>query len=169
MIWSNPISAGWVIHKLEKIIPMKFFHHCECSEPHVRFPNLGIQRKNWESPGNLTLKASRIWLQENTTGLGETDSSLEGYKQNLAWTKTQRKEAGTPHKTEPTLPISAGVSPLEIWVSRGSPQGRGKVSLGINPLGGPHKPDHRAYRPEGWVTSAKTLLGLGGTTTSISR
>ena len=30
---------------------------------HIRFPNLGIQQKDREPPGNLTLKDSGIWLQ----------------------------------------------------------------------------------------------------------
>ena len=38
-----------------------------------------------------------------STGLGETNSTLGGHKQNLACTKTQRKEAETPQETEPDL------------------------------------------------------------------
>ena len=128
----------------------------QVSQPGNPTKELGIPRESdFEGQRDLiTRKYHRIG--------GNRDSSLEGYKQNLAWTKTQRKEAGTPHKTEPKLPISVGVSPLEVWVSRGSPEGRGKVSLGINPLGGPHKPDHRAYRSEGWVTSGQNSIGVGG-------
>jgi hypothetical protein len=33
---------------------------CEGSEPHIRLPRLGIQQMDWESSGNLTLKASGI-------------------------------------------------------------------------------------------------------------
>ena len=51
--------------------------------------------------------------------------------------KTGRRGAVTPPKTEPKLPASAGGPPVEVWVSRGSPQGQGhwKVPLGVNPLG----------------------------------
>ena len=38
-----------------------------------RFPNLGIWQRDWEPPGNLTLKASGIWIQ-NFHRTGETDS-----------------------------------------------------------------------------------------------
>ena len=31
------------------------------TRPHIRLPILGIQQRDWESPGNLTLKVSRIW------------------------------------------------------------------------------------------------------------
>ena len=73
------------------------------------------------------------------------DSSLGGYKRNLAHTKTQRKGAMTPRDTEPKLPATVEGSPVEVWVVRGSPQGRGhwqqqsgKVPFGVNPLGGCH-------------------------------
>ena len=60
-------------------------------------------------------------------------------------TKTQSKEAVTPQETEPKLPASVGVPPVEAWVRKSSPQGWGywqqqdrKVPLGINPLGVHH-------------------------------
>ena len=40
---------------------------------HSRFPNLGVWQRDWEPPGNLTLEASRIWLQ-NLHRTGEIDS-----------------------------------------------------------------------------------------------
>ena len=69
-IKSNPITAGWVTHKLE--IPQKSTHWSEGSEPHVRLPNLGVQEREEEFLENQTLKANGIWL----TGLGETETSL---------------------------------------------------------------------------------------------
>ena len=60
---------------------------------------------------------------KTSTGLGETDSSLGGHKQNLVHTKTQRK-AENPQETEPNLPASVGRSPVEAWVGRGLPQGQ---------------------------------------------
>ena len=55
-------------------------------------------------------------------GLGETDSTLGGHRQGLACTKTQGKGAVTPQKTEPDLNAGVGGSPVEVWVSSGSPQ-----------------------------------------------
>ena len=55
MIKSNPIPAGW-----ENDNTKKFSHYCEGSEPHIRLPSLGIQQRDWESPGNLDLRASGI-------------------------------------------------------------------------------------------------------------
>ena len=43
------------------------------SRTHNRSPNLGIWQRDRESPGNLTLEASGIWLQ-NFHRTGETDS-----------------------------------------------------------------------------------------------
>ena len=60
-----------------------------------------------------------------STVQGETNSTLGGHKQNLACTKTQRKEAETPQETEPDLLASAGGSHAEALVSSGSLQGQG--------------------------------------------
>ena len=40
-----------------------FSHCCKSSRAHIRFPKLGIQQRDWEPTGNLTSKASGIWLQ----------------------------------------------------------------------------------------------------------
>ena len=48
-------------------------HFCKSPKAYNRFPNLGIWQRDWEAPGNLTLKASGIWLQ-NCSRTGETDS-----------------------------------------------------------------------------------------------
>ena len=46
-----------------RTITSKKFSHCsESSRVHNRFPNLGIQQRDWEPPGNLTLKDSGIGL-----------------------------------------------------------------------------------------------------------
>ena len=58
-------------------------------------------------------------------GLRETDCSLGGHKQNFAYTKTQRRAMLTPQDTEPKLPASVRGAPAEVWIGRGSPQGRG--------------------------------------------
>ena len=60
MIKSNPIPAGWVTTDLRTIIPKKFLHYCEGSEPHIRLPSLAIRERDWESPGNLAVRASGI-------------------------------------------------------------------------------------------------------------
>ena len=104
--------------------------------------SLGTQQRVWESPENMTSKASGIWLQDFHRTGGNRDSSLGGHKQNAARTETQRKGAATAQETEPKLPASVGWFPMGAWVGRGSPQGWGrwqqlsaKVPLGINPLG----------------------------------
>ena len=68
---------------------------------------------------------------KTSTGLGETDSSHGGHKQNLACTKTQRGGAVTPQETESELPAGVGGSPMEVWVGRGSKQGLGRLAAAI--------------------------------------
>lgn len=64
MIKSNPYPpVGWPIN-WTTIIKKKFSHCCEGSESHIRLPSLGIRQRDWEPPGNLTRKTSRIWLQD---------------------------------------------------------------------------------------------------------
>ena len=57
-----------------------------------------------------------IWLWKpmefdcrTSTGLGKTDSSLEGHKQNLVCTRTQGKGRVTPQETEPDLLVWEGL------------------------------------------------------------
>ena len=52
------------------IILKKFSHCCKCSRAHKTFPNLGIQQRDWEPSGNLTLKTSGIWCRISR-GLGK--------------------------------------------------------------------------------------------------
>ena len=116
------------------ILPKKSSLCCEGSEPHARFPSLGSRQRDWVSPGNLILKASKSDYR-TSTGLWETDFILGGHKQNLSHTKTQRKGTVTPQETEPKLPVSVGGPP---W-RRGSAHHRDRgTALGINPLGGHH-------------------------------
>ena len=89
MIKSNPIPEKWVTHK---IISKKFSHCCEGSESHVRLPSLRIRQRDWESPENLTLKASRIWLQDFRRP-GETETPvLEGTNKALCAPRLRGKE-----------------------------------------------------------------------------
>ena len=55
------------------IIPKKFLNCCKSSRTHNRFHNVGIQYRDWQSPGNLTLKIREIWWQ-NFQRTGETNS-----------------------------------------------------------------------------------------------
>ena len=112
MIKSNPILiSGWPTNR-RTVIPKKFSHCCEGSRPHIRLPSLGIWPRDWESLGNLTLKA---------TG-GEVET-LGRHKQNFVCITTQGKGAVTPQETESELPASVGGSPVEVCVGSGLPWG----------------------------------------------
>ena len=65
MIKSNPISVRWWPTNWRTITSKTISHSCEGSKPHVRRPSLGSWQRDWESPGNLTVKASRLWLQDS--------------------------------------------------------------------------------------------------------
>ena len=64
----SPWPTNW-----RTIISKKFSHYWKSSGVHNRFPNLGIWQRDWEPPGNLTLKPSGIWLQ-NFHRTGETET-----------------------------------------------------------------------------------------------
>ena len=95
-IKSNPIPLGGWLTNWRTIIPQKSTHWSEGSEPHVRLPNLGVWQWEEEFPENQTLKASRIWLQDFDTTVGNRDSILGGHTQSNVRTRTQGEGAVTP-------------------------------------------------------------------------
>ena len=110
--------------------------------PHNKFPNLWIHQGDWESPGNLTLKFSRIWIRNfHRTGGTET---LGGHKQKLACTRSQEKGAVIPEENEPDFHVSVWESVVEAWVNSGLQRGQGYWQqqswevqhAGISPFGG---------------------------------
>ena len=88
-----------------------------------RFSKLGIWQRNWEHPGNLTLKASGIWLQ-NFHRTRETDSR-----------RTQIKPSALQDPEERSSDATRDWATC-VWVSRTS--GRGVVqqwpSTGVGAL-----------------------------------
>ena len=56
--------SGWRTNWRTIILPEKFSHCYEGSRLHIRLCSLGVWQRDWESPGNLTLKVSRAWLQD---------------------------------------------------------------------------------------------------------
>ena len=86
-IKSNPIHAKRETHKLknnntQEVLQLlwKFWASCQAYQPEDLAKELGICR-------NLTVKASRIWLQNFHRTRGNRDSTPGGHKQNLAHTK----------------------------------------------------------------------------------
>ena len=66
-------------------------------EPRIRLHQSGELTKGLGIPRESDL-SSAGFDHKTYTGMGETDSSLGGHKQNLAGTKIQRKGAVTPRK-----------------------------------------------------------------------
>ena len=83
----------------------------------IRLPSLGIWQRDWESPGNQTVKASRIWLQ--AWGEQRLHSWRTQTKSCMHQDPEERSDDTTGHW--PDLPAAVGGSPGEVWVSSGSP------------------------------------------------
>ena len=81
-------QGGWATN-WRPITPKKFLHCFDSSRAHNRLPILGIQQRDWQSPGNLTLKVSRVWLQ-NFQRTGETDSWRAQTKPCAHWDPGER-------------------------------------------------------------------------------
>ena len=78
-IKSNPITAGWVIRKLENTYTTEV-HSLEWRFwPHTRLPNLGVWQSEEEFLENQTLKASGICLQGFDRTEGNRDYTLGGH------------------------------------------------------------------------------------------
>ena len=117
MIKSNPIS-NWVgDSNLKTIIPKKFSHCCESYRPHIRLPSLGIWSRNWESPGNLTLRARRVWLQSFHRTGGHRDP----------W-RTQTKSCAHQDPGERSSDPHRRLSQTHLWVLEGLLQ---RLELGV--------------------------------------
>ena len=136
------MPSRWVTYKLENNNTKEFSHHCEDSEPHVRLPSLGIRQRDWESPGNLALKASGICLQDFHRTGGNRSCSLGGHKHSCAHQDPEERSR-TPQETEQRHQL-ASKSLLWVWRLAGA-QHRDEVlaaaggagPLGVNPLGSP--------------------------------
>ena len=57
---ANSYLPGGQLTNWRTIIPKKFLHCYEGSRPYIGLRSLQIQPLDWESPRNLTLKASGI-------------------------------------------------------------------------------------------------------------
>ena len=83
--------GGWLTD-WRTLIPQKFTHWTEGSEPHVRLPNLGDRRREEEFLENQTLKPSGNWLQDFDRTGGNRDTTLGEHTQSSVHIRTQRKE-----------------------------------------------------------------------------
>ena len=102
------------------IIPKRFSHCHESSRIHNRFPNLRIWQRDWEIPGNLTLKARRIWLQ-SFHRTGETDSWRP---QTKPYVHQDPGESRSVPKRDWARLVCVQESPVEGWVDSGLLRGQ---------------------------------------------
>ena len=138
----------------------------------VRLPSVGIQQRDWESPGNLNLKPVGFDYK-TSTGLGETDSSLGGHQQNLAHTKTQRKGSVTPPGdwTKTTCwcwkvscvgmdwqALTTGMGALAAAVWEGPPWCKPSWKLPLALLKSPYTQGLGSFRPKNYQGGSTTPL-----------
>ena len=125
------------------MIPKKFSHCCERSRAHNIFHNLGICQRDWEPPGNLTLKASGIWLQ-NFHRSGETDASRAQTRPCVHQDAGERRRDPTIGWTKPACeyPGVSGRGVGQQWPAAGS--GALNTQSCISPFEGGHlRPNYR--------------------------
>ena len=111
---SNPITAGWVTHRLENTYTTEVHPLEWSSKPHVRLPNLGVRQQEEEFLENQTLKASGIWVQDFDRTGARRDSTLGGHTQSSVCIGTQGKEQWTQERLNQTyLLVLEGL--LQRW------------------------------------------------------
>ena len=135
MMKSNPVTTEWAMHKMKnsstkEVLPL--LHRLRA--PH-NGSHPGLLAKGLEIPRESDLSPTRL-DHKTYTGVGETDSSLGGHKQNLVRTKIQRKGAVTLQETKPKLQDSVGGL---LWrpgsaEAHHRPGGTGSSGLGRSPV-----------------------------------
>ena len=153
----NPYPAGGQPKNWRTIMPTLIQHNtqcCEGPEPHVTLFSLGIQSRQRESPGNLTLRASGIWLQKP-----RLHSWRPKPKSCMYENPEERTSDATGDWIRPTC--SVGGSYVRARVGSGLPQGHWQeqfweVPLGVSPLGGHHWIYHKVHRLQSWLASGQT-------------
>ena len=104
MIKSNPILTGWTAHRLESNYITEAYPW-ENSEPHVRFPHLGVWHWEEEPPEHLVLKASGAGLvHRSSMGLGEMGTPLLKGPHRLLCVLGSQGKAETPQQCGSDLP-----------------------------------------------------------------
>ena len=89
--WYNqiPYQQGGQTPNWKISISQKFSHRSESSESHIKLLSLGVWQWEEETPENLALKASRVWLQEFHRIEGNINTTLGGCSQGPVSTRTQ--------------------------------------------------------------------------------
>lgn len=115
MIQSNPIppGGGGVNHKLEKIMSQKFCKRSESTEPHVKFPSLGIWHQKEESLEHLVLKGSGL-VCSSSTGLGKIETPILKGAHNVLCALGSRAKAVTSQEPWPDILASLGGSSIQM-------------------------------------------------------
>ena len=79
-------------------------------------PTWGIQQRDWESPGNLTLKVRGLDYRAST-GLGKTETP-GGHQHTLCTQHPEQRSSG-PTRDWADLPVRVWGSPADVWAHLG--------------------------------------------------
>ena len=167
-IKSNPITAGWVTHKLENnyttgVHPLewRFWGPRQASQP-------GVWQREEECPGNQTLKGSGIWFQDFDRTGGNRDSTFGGHTQSSVHIRTQGKEQWPHRRLNLTylLVLEGLLQRQGSAVAQGrdkdtGSRSSGKCSLVWALLESCDRPHQRACSLQCWVASAQTTKREG--------
>ena len=147
-IKSNPITDGWVTHKLETIIPKKFFHCCEGLEHHNQASQPGSWTKGLEIPRESDLQGQNLitrfpqdwgnrlqsWRAQTKPCVHQDSDDRRSLLKNLIWF---RKLNQNYLLVLEGLLGSVGQQGLTTGMG-GWQQLSGNIPFGINPLGSCH-------------------------------
>ena len=130
MIKSNPMPAGG-----------QWYHRSSCTVVKAQNPKSGYAAwgpdKGTGSPRESDLEGQRDLTTRLPQDWGKQGLQCwRGHTKPCTHQDSEERTRETPRETEAKLPARVGGSPVEAWVSRGSPQGWGHGSscLGRSPL-----------------------------------
>ena len=105
--------------------PKMFSHFGQGSEPPYQASQAGNPKKGLGIPREADLEGQQDLIMGLPQDWGTETPVLDSRNKILSVVRSRGKEQNPPQETEAKLPVSVGGSPVEAWVGRGSPQGRG--------------------------------------------
>ena len=105
--------------------PKMFSHFGQGSEPPYQAAQAGNPKKGLGIPREADLEGQQDLIMGLPQDWGTETPVLDSTNKILSVVRSRGKEQNPPQETEAKLPVSVGGSPVEAWVGRGSPQGRG--------------------------------------------
>ena len=105
--------------------PKMFSHFGQGSEPPYQASQAGNPKKGLGIPREADLEGQQDLIMGLPQDWGTETPVSDSTNKILSVVRSRGKEQNPSQETEAKLPVSVGGSPVEAWVGRGSPQGRG--------------------------------------------